>query len=102
MAYFFEKCNAILTPKWTQLPLPINQDAQSPEGCMFQLETVRPILEENVLGLPSAAEPAGVFDRFAVGVLFTGPKWPDLQSLNLAQYVEDANIAPSNPIDPRF
>lgn len=99
---FFEKYDAILTPTWTQLPLTVNQDAQSSEGCILQLETVRPILAGNVLGLPSVAVPAGIVDGLPVGVLFTGPKWSDLDCLNLAQCVEDAQIAPQTPIEPRF
>lgn len=98
---FFEKYDAILTPTWTQLPLKVNEDIESPKRALYQLETARPVYPGNVLGLPSVAVPAGLVDGLPVGVLFTGPKWSDLDCLNLAQCVEDAKIAPNTPIDPK-
>lgn len=73
----------------------VNQDAESIEECMFQLETVRPTLVGNVLGLPSVAVPAGLVDGLPVGVLLTGSKWSDLNCLSLAQCIEDAKLLKS-------
>jgi amidase len=96
---FFSGWDAVLTPTWTHPPLLVGEDATNgPEGAKFSLEVARPVYPGNVLGLPSAAVPAGLVDGLPVGVLVTGPRWSDLTCLEIAKHIEDAGIAP----DPLF
>lgn len=93
---FFTKWDAVLTPTWAQLPLLAGDDAsQGPEGSRYALiDACRPILPANILGLPSAAVPAGIVDGLPVGVLLNGPYWSDLTCLELAGHIE-ARLAPA-------
>jgi len=96
---FFTGWDAVLTPTWTHPPIPVDADAANgPDGAKFSLDVARPVYPANVLGLPSAAVPAGLVDGLPVGVLVTGPRWSDLTCLEIAGYIEDAGIAP----DPLF
>ena len=92
---FFTQWDAVLTPTWTHPPLVAGSDANSgPEGAKFALDVARPVYPGNILGIPSAAVPAGIVDGLPVGVLINGPMWSDLTCLELAKIIEDANIAP--------
>jgi amidase len=96
---FFTGWDAVLTPTWTHPPLLVDADATNgPEGAKFSLDVARPVYPGNVLGLPSAAVPAGMVDGLPVGVLVTGPRWSDLTCLEIAKHVEEAGIGP----DPLF
>lgn len=100
--HFFRQWDAILTPTWTQLPVKAGSDAESREGAAAMLDTCRTVYPGNVLGYPSVAVPAGLVDGLPVGVLINGPYWSDLTCLQLAKCIEDAQIAPQTPIDPKF
>jgi amidase len=98
---FYDEWDALLTPTWAQLPPLAGQDALGgPDGARYMIETFRPVCPGNVLGLPSAAVPAGMVDGLPVGVLLTGRQWSDLICLELAEHVEDAGLAPQTPMDP--
>jgi amidase len=100
-AEFFTQWDAILTPTWTRLPFPVGFDIDPEHGPRELFDLTRPIMPANVLGLPSAAVPAGLIDGLPVGVLLTGPAWADLVCLELAEKIEASGIAPDTPIDPR-
>ncbi len=95
---FFETYDAILTPGWAQLPLLAGEDAKGEAGARKLFETCRPVLAGNLLGLPSAAVPAGIVDGLPVGVLITGAQWSDLTCLELTEAIESAGLAPQTPI----
>lgn len=95
---FFETYDAILTPTWTQLPLLAGEDADGEAGARKMFEASRPVLAGNLLGLPSAAVPAGIIDGLPVGVLITGAQWSDLTCLEYAEAIEQAGLAPQTPI----
>ena len=79
-------------------PLLVEADATNgTEGAKFSLDVARPVYPGNVLGLPSAAVPAGTVDGLPVGVLITGPRWSDLTCLEIAEHVEEAGIASDPP-----
>jgi amidase len=99
-AGFFTRWDAVLTPTWTQLPFRHGFDIESPPNACAALELSRPVTPGNVLGLPSAAVPAGLVEGLPVGVLLTGPAWSELICLELAEQIERAGIAPATPIDP--
>ncbi len=98
-ADWFSDYDAVLSPIWTQPPFEADADLGSPESALFALEVIRPVLPGNVLGLPSAAVPAGFVDGLPSGALLTGPSWSDLRILQLAHTVEAA-FPKASPIDP--
>jgi amidase len=97
---FFTEWDAVLTPTWTQLPFEHGYDISSASAAENVLELIRPVMPGNVLGLPSAAVPAGVVDGLPVGVLVTGAMWHDLTCLDIAEKIEAAELVPQTPIDP--
>ena len=99
-AGFFTEWDALLTPTWTELPFPVGHDISSADGARGVLETARPVMPGNALGLPSAAVPAGFVDGLPVGVLVTGPAWSELLCLEIAATIESAGLAPATPVDP--
>lgn len=98
---FFARFDAVLTPTWTQLPFRHGFDIDGPDAAGATLDLIRPVLPANVLGLPSAAVPAGLVDGLPVGVLLTGAPWSELLLLDLAERIETAGLAPATPIDPK-
>ena len=97
---FFTEWDAVLSPTWAQLPFEHGYDISSASAAENVLELIRPVLPGNVLGLPSAAVPAGVVDGLPVGVLVTGAQWHDLTCLDIAEKIEAAELVPQTPIDP--
>src|SRR5262249_26334702 len=74
-AVWFASTALVLTPAWTQLPFEHGWDAGSPDRAGATLEMMRCVMHANVLGLPSAAVPAGLVDGVPVGVLLTGDRF---------------------------
>jgi amidase len=98
-AAFFEGWDVLLTPTWTQPPFPHGADITSFDTALATLETMRPVLPANLLGLPAAVVPGGLFDDLPVGVQLTGTRFADLTVLDVAQAVEDL-LGVITPIDP--
>lgn len=94
---FFTGWDAIVSPTWTQLPFEHGYDLSEPDAV---LELMRPVMPANVLGLPSAAVPAGLVDGLPVGVIVNGPAWSEHTCLEIAEDIELAGLAPPTPIDP--
>ena len=67
---------------------------------MTVLETIRPVLPANYLGLPAAVVPAAVVDGLPVGAQFTAARFADLTALAAAAALEAA-VGTFTPIDPR-
>lgn len=98
---FLAETPLILSPCWTHLPFDAGADVASPEGTGAAIETMRPVVPANLLGLPSACVPAGLDPAtgLPIGVLLTGARWHDGRCLDAAEAVE-ARLAPATPIDP--
>ncbi len=97
---WFADFDAVLTPVWTGLPFAADADLNGTEGADLTFNMLRTVMPGNVLGLPSAAVPAGLADGLPVGALLTGPLWSDLRMLELAKPIEAA-LAPKTPINPQ-
>ncbi len=99
---FFSDWDVVLTPTWTDLPFVHGVDAESSESSLATLVAARAVTLANLLGLPSAAVPAGLVDGLPVGVLVNGPRWSELLCLEVAETLEGAGLGAITPIDPTF
>ncbi len=98
-ATWFTSVDLVLTPTWTELPFEHGWDAATPEHAAATITMMRCVMHANVLGLPSAAVPAGLVDGLPVGVLLTGDRFADDKTLTAAEAVEAA-LGLDTPIDP--
>jgi amidase len=96
---WFADIDVLLTPTWTQLPFEHGWDAASAANSLATVEMMRPVMPANVLGLPSAAVPAGLVDGVPVGVLLTADRFADHTALAAAAVVEAA-LGLDTPIEP--
>jgi amidase len=96
---FFERWDALLTPTWAERAFEHGADIASAEAATATLQTMRPVLPANLLGLPAAVVPAGRSEGLPVGAQLTGRRFDDLLVLDIAQVVEDA-LGTLTPIDP--
>jgi amidase len=96
---WFTSVDLVLTPTWTELPFEHGWDAAATEQSAATLTMMRCVMHANVLGLPSAAVPAGIVDGLPVGVLLTGDRFADDKTLAAAEVVEAA-LGLDTPIDP--
>ena len=96
---WFTSVDLVLTPTWTELPFEHGWDAATPEQAAATITMLRCVMHANVLGLPSAAVPAGLVDGLPVGVLLTGDRFADDKTLTAAEAVEAA-LGLDTPIDP--
>ncbi len=96
---WFASVDLVLTPTWTELPFEAGWDAANPEQSEATITMMRCVMHANVLGLPSAAVPAGIVDGLPVGVLLTGDRFADDKTLAAAEVVEAA-LGLDTPIDP--
>jgi amidase len=96
---WFTDVDLVLTPTWTQLPFAHGWDAATRENTLATLELMRCVTIANLLGLPSAAVPAGLVDGLPVGVILTGDRFADDKTLDAAEIVESA-LGLATPIDP--
>ena len=97
---FFTGVDVLLSPTWTAPAFEHGADIASAEGALGVLETIRPVLPANFLGLPAAVAPAGVVEGLPVGAQFTGARFADLTTLAAAAALEAA-VGTFTPIDPR-
>jgi amidase len=97
---FFGRFDVLLTPTWTAPPFEHGFDIISVDTAMTVLETIRPVLPANYLGLPAVVVPAAVVDGLPVGAQFTAARFADLTALAAAAALEAA-VGTFTPIDPR-
>lgn len=96
---FFIEHPVLVSPTWALPAFAPDADlAGSADGTM--LETFRPVLPANFLGLPAAVVPAGVVDGLPVGVQVIGDRFTDLRCLTVAEQIEQV-CGRITPIDPR-
>jgi amidase len=96
---FFTRYDAILSPVWTQPAFAADADIADQAGAEAAIDLVRPVLPANLLGLPAAVVPAGIFAGMPVGVQVIGDRFHDLACLSIAALIEDA-VGVLTPIDP--
>lgn len=98
---FLGSHDVLLSPTWAHPPFELGADAASVDGARATLDTMRPVLPANLLGLPAAVVPVGMADGTPVGAQLTGRRFADLRCLDVAQMLEDA-LGTITPIDPRW
>jgi amidase len=95
---FFSAYDVVITPTWAQRAFAHGEDLK-PEFSDQLLETFRPVLPANLLGLPAAVVPGGMADGLPVGVQVIGDRFSDLLCLQAAEQIEAA-VGTLTPIDP--
>lgn len=96
---FFVDHPVLLSPTWALPAFAPDADITgSADGTM--LETFRPVLAPNFLGLPAAVVPVGEADGLPVGVQVIGDRFTDLRCLTVAAQIEQV-YGPVTPIEPR-
>lgn len=94
---FFAEHPILLSPTWA-LPA-FAHGADIGDSAEELLETFRPVLPANLLGLPAVVVPGGVADGLPVGVQVIGDRFADRHCLTVAQRIEDA-VGVLTPVDP--
>jgi amidase len=95
---FFSERPVLLSPTWALPAFAHDADLDGAESGEM-LETFRPVLAPNFLGLPAAVVPAGLADGLPVGVQVIGDRFTDLRCLTVAAEIEQA-LGRLTPIDP--
>ncbi|MCU1365266.1 MAG: putative amidase [Ilumatobacteraceae bacterium] len=98
-AEFFTDYDAIISPVWTQPAFAHGADIVDVAGARATLDLIRPTLPANLLGLPAAVVPAGIFNGMPVGVQIIGDRFHDLACLSIAAMIEQS-VGVLTPIDP--
>ncbi len=96
---FLTDVDVLLTPTWANPPFAHGADVASIDGAQDTLQTMRPVLPANLLGLPAAVVPVGMAGGMPVGAMLTGRRFADLTCLAAAQVLEDA-LGTITPIEP--
>jgi amidase len=95
---FFAEHAVLLSPTWALRAFEHDADIEgAATGAM--LETFRPVLHANFLGLPAVVVPGGVSDGLPVGVQLIGDRFTDLRCLAFAAAIEE-RLGTLCPIDP--
>ena len=96
---FLHDHDVLLTPTWAHPAFPHGADIASIEGSMQTLDTMRPVLPANLLGLPAAIVPVGLADGMPVGAQLIARRFGDLTALHAAELLE-RHYGTLTPIDP--
>ncbi len=97
---WFEEYPVLISPTWALPAFTHGTDISGQEGTLTTFETIRPVLPQNLLGLPAVVVPGGLADGLPVGVQVSGARYTDLRCLTIAEQIE-AGVEPLTPIDPR-
>jgi amidase len=95
---FFADFPILLSPTWAQPAFEHGQDVGD-SATDAMLDTLRPVLPPNILGLPAAVVPGGIVDGLPVGIQVIGDRYTDLRCLTVAAEIE-AEVGQFTPIDP--
>ena len=96
---FFQTYPVVLSPTWAQRAFAHDADIDPETGSEMMVDTIRPVIPANILGLPAAITPAGVVDGLPVGVQVMGDRFTDLRCLAIAEEIESL-VGTITPIDP--
>ena len=96
---FFIDHPLILSPIWSQPPFPHGWDVATQEQALATMRLMRPVMPANLLGLPSAAVPAGTAAGLPAGVQVMGARFQELACLDAAEAIE-ARLGTAEAIDP--
>lgn len=96
---FLTEYDILLMPTWANPPFELGADVVSVEAAAATLETLRPVLPANLLGIPAAVVPVGMADGMPVGAQLIGRRFADLTCLAAAEVLE-GHFGPMTPIDP--
>ena len=99
-ATFFTRYPVVLGPVCTEPPFAVGHDVAGPEEVGALVRALRLVVMVNLLGLPSAAVPAGVAEGLPQGVQLIATRFREDLCLDAAEVVEQALGIPT-PIDPR-
>jgi amidase len=98
---FLTEHDVLLMPTWAHPPFELGADVASFEGALATLDTMRPVLPANLLGLPAAVVPVGLADGLPVGAQLVGRRFADLTCLAAAEVLEQ-HFGRITPIDPTW
>jgi amidase len=96
---WMEEHPLIVSPTWALSAFPHGFDIASLDNAKRVLETIRPILAGNLLGLPCAVVPGQPADGMPVGVQLIGRRFHEMGCLDAAQVIEDS-VGVHTPIEP--
>ena len=96
---FFQEHPVLLAPTWAQPPFPHGADIDPDTGSETMVNTIRPVVHANLLGLPAANTPAGLVDGLPAGVQVIGDRFTDKRCLTVAGEIESV-VGTLTPIDP--
>ena len=96
---FLTDHDVLLMPTWAHPPFELGFDVESLDNAKFVLDTLRPVLPANLLGLPSAIVPVGMAGGMPTGAQVIGRRFADLTCLNVAEQLEQ-HFGTITPIDP--
>jgi amidase len=94
---FFADFPILLSPTWAQPAFEHGKDVGD-SATDAMLDTLRPVLPPNILGLPAAVVPGGIVDGLPVGIQVIGDRYTDLRCLTIAAEIE-AEVGQFTPID---
>ena len=90
----FEQCDLIVCPSSSGPALPLNSDLTPLEYYALDLFTVA----MNLAGIPAVSVPCGLTqDGLPLGMQVVGPRFADMQMLQLAKHIETASAFDNRP-----
>jgi aspartyl-tRNA(Asn)/glutamyl-tRNA(Gln) amidotransferase subunit A len=90
----FEQCDLIICPSSAGTALPLDSDLTPLEYYALDLFTVA----MNLAGIPACSVPCGLAQNgLPLGLQVVGPRFADMQVLQLAKHIEDAANIDNRP-----
>jgi len=96
---FLTDHDVLLMPTWAHPPFELGFDVQSLDNALAVLNTLRPVIPANLMGLPSAIVPVGMAGGMPTGAQVVGRRFADLTCLAVAEALEQ-HFGTITPIDP--
>jgi amidase len=98
---FLEQYPLVVGPVSTELPFKVGFDVDESADAARQQRAQRLLIAVNLLGLPAAAVPTGLFDGVPLGVQIIGSRYREDLCLDAAEAIE-AQYKFGTPIDPKM